>query len=192
MKIIEELNNYKNQATALILRHADRDKIPDGEFGNDVLLNSKGVERSIEFGKKLKKYNIVRIYTSPIQRCVQTGKYISEGYGLEIEIIETTALGNPGLHITDDREAGEYFLKHGFHYILDEFITGKIPPGMPSQKELRMKMDSFVRESSGNEGLTLYITHDSMIAMYDYVLSGRIYTKDNWVPYLSGILKPIL
>lgn len=190
MKIIDKISN--NQATALILRHADRDKIPDGEFGNDVLLNSKGIERSIEFGKLLKKHRIAKIYTSPVERCIQTSKYISKGYGSEIEIIETTALGNPGLHIADDRVAGEYFLKHGFHYILDEFIAGKFPPGMPSQDDLQIKMDYFVKEASGAEGLTLFITHDSLVAMYDFVLSGKIYTKENWVQYLSGILKPIL
>jgi hypothetical protein len=41
----------ENDKISLLIRHADRDKIPTGEFGNDVLLNEKGKERALNFGK---------------------------------------------------------------------------------------------------------------------------------------------
>ena len=54
MNIIEELDNYPQNKLAIILRHGDRDDIPSGEFGIEILLNEKGIERSILFGNQLK------------------------------------------------------------------------------------------------------------------------------------------
>jgi hypothetical protein len=63
-------NLYSESAKfSLLIRHADRDKIPVGKFGNDVLLNEKGKERALNFGKGLS--NLKRIFTSPVRRCVQ-------------------------------------------------------------------------------------------------------------------------
>ena len=44
MKILEEIKTHPaNSKLAMIIRHADRDKIPDGSFGNEILLNKKGI-----------------------------------------------------------------------------------------------------------------------------------------------------
>ncbi len=67
MKIIENLLSYKNpNGLAIIIRHADRDKIPTGTFGNDVLLNEKGISNSLLLGEKLSNLPLAKIYTSPV------------------------------------------------------------------------------------------------------------------------------
>ncbi|MDR0799327.1 MAG: hypothetical protein LBN18_06185 [Dysgonamonadaceae bacterium] len=43
----------KSAKLSLLIRHADRDKIPAGVFGNEVLLNEIGIKRATNFGKKL-------------------------------------------------------------------------------------------------------------------------------------------
>ena len=41
-----------NEKISLLLRHADRDDIPQGSFGNEVLLNEKGKQNARSFGEK--------------------------------------------------------------------------------------------------------------------------------------------
>ena len=186
INLIDEIKKINTNKIGLMLRHADRDKIPQGSFGNEVLLNEKGIQRSIEFGNHLSNIPIARIYTSPVQRCIQTSECILKGHGTKIEIIETKALGDPGLHIEDAEIAGEYFLKYGFHDILDNYIAGKVTPGMPNHENFKFKINEFISNSLTNNGLTLFVTHDSLVAMYDFINNGKIYTRDNWVKYLNG------
>lgn len=46
-----------NEKISLLLRHADRDDIPKGSFGNEILLNHKGKQNAHSFGEKLAKKN---------------------------------------------------------------------------------------------------------------------------------------
>lgn len=186
IKIIDEIKKINTNKVGLMLRHADRDKIPKGSFGNEILLNQIGVERSFNFGTELKSIPLYKIYTSPVPRCIQTSENIVKGYGCKIDIIETKALGDPGLHIEDAELAGEYFLKYGFHKILDNYKAGKIIPGMPQHEVFKERINEFVKKNLSDKGLTLFITHDSLVAMYEFINKGVIYTKDNWVKYLNG------
>jgi len=189
MNIIEELKKHPiHSKLAIMIRHGDREKIPAGEHGNEVLLNKKGEENSFALGKSLQGYHINKIFTSPIQRCVQTAEFIARGYGKELEIIQTTCLGAPGLHITDDALAGEYFLKYGMFKILDEFRNGEPSPGLRNQSEYSTAMTDFINTNTNENGLTIFVTHDSLIALYDYCISKTIYTQDNWVKYLGGVI----
>ena len=184
----ENLIHYseKNRLSALI-RHADRDEIPNGSFGNDILISKKGKENSFNFGKCLSELKVNRIFTSPVQRCVQTAEQIGKGYGKSINIIQTTALGNPGLQIYDDKLAGEYFMQHGGFTMYTHFTQGREIQGVRSTEELRVSMTNFIAENTTQNGLTIFISHDMIIAMYHYCLDKTIYTKDNWVNFLSGI-----
>lgn len=189
MKIIENLLSYKNpNGLAMIIRHADRDKIPAGSFGNDILLNNKGISNSLMLGEKLSKFPIAKIYTSPVRRCVQTAEFITKGKNTPVEIIETSKLGDPGLHITDDNLAGTHFLQVGFHEIYRLFMNGKPVPGIAEPHKFKTEMDEFIKTHTHQNGITIFITHDSLVAMYDFCLSGRKYTPENWVEYLSGII----
>ncbi|MBK8874381.1 MAG: histidine phosphatase family protein [Bacteroidetes bacterium] len=189
MKIIENLLSYKNpNGLAMIIRHADRDKIPTGTFGNDVLLNEKGISNSLLLGEKLSNFSLAKIYTSPVKRCVQTAEFIMKGKNTPVEIIETSKLGDPGLHITDDNLAGNHFLQVGFHEIYRLFMNGQPVPGITEAQIFKAEMDDFIKTHTHQNGITLFITHDALVAMYDFCLSGRVYTPENWVEYLSGII----
>jgi broad specificity phosphatase PhoE len=185
----EKLKQYsQNDTLSAIIRHADRDKIPTDSFGNEILLNKKGIYNSIVFGKEIKNYTIKRIFTSPIQRCVQTAEFIAEGYGKKFDIIKSPALGDPGYHITDAKKAGEIFLNIGGMEMLKRF-TADIPmEGVQTHKNLKENMDNFIKENTDEQGLTLFITHDMLIAFYHYCIDKTVYTKQNWVNYLSGII----
>lgn len=176
-----------NDKIALLLRHADRDDIPEGSFGNEIVLNDKGKRRAELFGESFAEMKINRIYTSPVERCVQTAEFITKGYGKSIEVIETKALGAPGLHITDEKIAGNFYLEHGFDKMYSMFKLGNEIPGMASINELNFKLTSFIKEHTKENGRTLFITHDMLIAFYHFSINGKVYTKENWVNYLTGL-----
>jgi broad specificity phosphatase PhoE len=188
--MIQEINNnYSNDSKiSLLIRHGDRDNIPNGSFGNEILLNEKGKLNSIKFGESIAHLSVNKILTSPISRCVQTAEHIAKGYGSKIEIIQTTALGAPGLHIVDEDIAGKYFLEHGFIKILDNFIKGIPSPGLRNKIDYNKVMSDFINEQTDNKGLTIYVTHDSLIALYHYCYNKTVYTTNNWVQYLGGLI----
>lgn len=191
LTIIEELRSQRHPRLAVIIRHGDRDKIPEGEFGNDVLLNERGIQRSECLGKLLREYRINKIYTSPVARCAETARHISSGYNSVVEIIESKALGDPGLHVTDVRLAGPYYLEHGFFHIMEQLMNGEEVPGHADLESLRMSLDAFIQEATVDDGITLFITHDSLVALYAYATEHEVYTPQNWVKYLDGVIRPV-
>ncbi len=187
--IKETIQHYtENTKLSLLIRHGDRDKIPEGSFGNEILLNEKGKQNSFIFGESLAKLNVNKILTSPVGRCVQTAEQIAKGYGKDIEIIETTSLGAPGLHIHDEKIAGEFYLKHGFDEIYQRFLREIKIPGIPTVSEVNESITKFLIENTNQNGLTIFVTHDMLIAFYHYSLNKSRYTKENWIKYLSGLL----
>ena len=185
----EKINKLgTTQNASLILRHAERYEIKKSEFGNDVLLNENGIKGSYEFGKKMSEYDISKIYTSPIQRCVQTAENIVRGYGKQIQIVKTKMLGDPGIHVSDEDKLGEYYFKHGFWKIFDNFKNNKNVPGLKSKEQLLLEFNRFISETRNDTGLTLYITHDWLIAFYAYAANIFEYTVENWINYLNGLI----
>ncbi len=186
--IQETIKNYSDKTQlSLLIRHGDRDNIPLGSFGNEILLNEKGIQNSIEFGESIIEMKVNKILTSPIARCVQTAELITKGYGRKIEIIETTALGAPGLHIKDEKIAGEYFLKFGLDEMYKQFINEVEIPGIPKAEELNKSMTNFINENTTQNGLTIFVSHDMLIAFYHYSINKSVYTNENWIKYLSGL-----
>jgi broad specificity phosphatase PhoE len=176
-----------NEKISLLLRHADRDDIPQGSFGNEILLNEKGKQNAQSFGEKLAERKINRIFTSPVGRCVQTAEFITKGYGSSIEIIETNALGAPGLHIKDEKIAGEFLLQHGMDEMYKRFIQSEKIPGIPNINELNKRITNFINKNTNENGTTIFITHDMLIAFYHFSINKKVYTKDNWINYLTGL-----
>lgn len=170
-----------------MLRHADRDEIPQGSFGNEILLNEQGKQNAESYGENLAKRKINRIFTSPVERCVQTAKFLTKGYGRNIEIIGTTALGVPELHITDEQIAGEFYLQYGFDEMYKRFIQGKEIPGIPYINELNNRITNFINENTTANGTTIFITHDMLIAFYHFSINKKVYTMDNWINYMTGL-----
>jgi broad specificity phosphatase PhoE len=185
----EIIKHYSDEhRLSLLIRHADRDQIPEGSFGNEVLLNEMGIYNSLKFGESLAELKVNRIFTSPVGRCVQTSEQISKGYGKSIEIIETTALGDPGIPIFDDKLAGEYYLQHGGFGMYRHFTEGKKISGILPIEEIKITMTDFISKNTTEKGITLFVSHDMIIAMYHYCLNKKIYTQENWVNYLSGLI----
>lgn len=188
LNLINHINNF-DQVTpsVMFLRHGDRDKIPDGQFGDEVELNEKGILNSISFGRSISHLMISGIYSSPIKRCVQTAEMIKSGLEKDIPITITNHLGDPGPFVYhNNKAAGESYLLLGGFGLMDRLIDGEPVPGFRTIEEGTDILNRLFIEKSKEPGTNIYISHDLIIALYSWGAFKNQYTKDNWVKYLSG------
>jgi broad specificity phosphatase PhoE len=183
---LSEIDN--NEKVALLIRHSDRDKIPANTFGNHVLLNEKGKFNAEKYGENLQKFKINKIFTSPVQRCVETAEFILKGLKKDLPIIQTKILGEPGAYISNEITAGQKYIELGFETWFQKMIANEKVEGMKSIAEGSIDFLNFLTENTTETGITIFVTHDNIIAFLDYHLRKKIYSKENWVNFLSGLI----
>jgi len=180
---IEETGMY-----SIFIRHGDRDKIPEGEFGNEIELNQKGFQRSLEYGKSMKAKKINKIFTSPVKRCIQTAESIREGLAKNVAIEVSTLLGDPGAFVKDGKLAGESYLRLGFSSCYESILNHKPVQGNRDISDGASILSRFFLDNAKADGLNIYVSHDMIVALYAFETFRRKYTLgSDWVPYLGGL-----
>lgn len=190
------LNNHKilalapkNSGITLMMRHSLRDEIPEGEFGNEIPLTEKGKKFAQKFGSEL-SIPVVEVYSSPLQRCVETGSYLLDGQNnRQCTVIKDQRLGDPGAFIDDAELAGSYFLKNGAQAVYKEALADKNSWGIqPLEKGADMLLE-MIFAPPHNKGLRVLITHDSILGfLLSHLLNQKILTYDFWPEMLEGAL----
>ena len=192
MALLEKLQKIENMDTrriAILLRHGEREPIPAGSYGNEVLLTQNGIADSVRFGEMLSCFKVGNIYTSPITRCVQTAECIKEGLGTYTpEIICDDMLGNPGFHIVDANTAGKAYLEYGCIGVYERFSRGEIVDGLASADFLRVYPMQWLKDKTIEKGVTLFVTHDALIAHFAFANELHAYDARNWIGFLDGII----
>jgi len=163
-----------------LIRHAEK-------LDNSVhaKLTDKGLRDSFLYGKNLKLNNIKidLIISSPIERCIQTAKKISEGYG-DIEIKESTLLGNPGIFVNDGDSAMKIFNKYELIDIINMQLSGQELEGFNNIDIATQKLLLFMENNGDN---ILYISHDAIITPFiNFIENINTIEENNIVNYLCG------
>ena len=190
-KLLEALLSKKDVGTrriAVILRHAERDTIPKGEFGNEACLTCNGKSMAERFGARLAGLTINNIYSSPIARCRQTARLVAKGIGRDVEIIVEDSLGNPGLHIQDALKAGKHFLDLGPVGVFERFARGEHLEGLATIEDLRSNALRWFESKTSPGEITFFITHDALIAHFAFANGIVKYSRDSWVDYMDGVI----
>ncbi len=177
-----------NKKIAVMMRHGEREIIPSGQFGSDLMLTKRGIRTVIDFGEKISKYNIAKILTSPIPRCVQTAILLQQGISKPLEIISDHHLGNPGFHIADAEKAGKYYLENGVKGVFEKYIAGEKLDGINSVDYLKTTAMNWLKSQVTECGITIFVTHDALIANFAYANGIKTYSRQNWVGFLDGII----
>lgn len=190
LRLLDGLEEIKpNGSFTLFLRHADRDKIPEGQFGNEIELNELGKKRSEEFGKLVQHLNVNRIFSSPLKRCIQTAEFIALGLNRGIVTETSTLLGDPGAFVHDGKMAGESFLQMGFNNCYENLLKHITVNGNYDISEGAKTLDDFFLRQSEIPGVNIYISHDMIVALYAYERFQKKYTLGkNWVKFLGGLI----
>lgn len=181
-----DISNISGDRCALLIRHAEREEFPSGSFGNEITLTEKGHEDAVSFGRFLSRHRVNHIYCSPIIRCVQTAKGIVDGLGYSVDITLTSQLGNPGFHITDAAKAGPVYLNTCAQEVYRKYAAGERLEGFTSPEILKEKGLDYILNQTTGSGITLFISHDSLIAHLAYACGFADYSA-KWVDYLDGI-----
>jgi broad specificity phosphatase PhoE len=148
-------------------------------------LSQKGITDSRNYGMTLKKNNIKisKIVTSPIIRCVETANHIKETYE-DLEVLESTLLGNPGVFISDPEKAMNVFEKYNLVDIINMQLSNNTIEGFKSINIAINELEKFISSESDN---TLFISHDAIITPFIYRLFNKInITDSDIVNYLEG------
>jgi len=141
----------------------------------------------VNLGKNPIKYNINKIITTSVERCIQTAEYIAQGYGKPIEITPSKRLG--GLHMENRKFASDFLNKNGYEEWYRRIVNDISTPGICDSVHYKELMTSFLVENTNKNGLTIFVSHDFLIAFYHYALNKTIYTMcSDWVNYLSGLI----
>ncbi|MBR3070611.1 histidine phosphatase family protein [Fibrobacter sp.] len=192
--LIEKLHTIGNidfKRIAVLLRHSERGEIPAGSFGTEVMLSENGIKEAISFGEKIADLKITHIFCSPIDRCVQTAQFIKEGLTgkqQNIQITQETQLGTPGFHIANADIAGKAYLDYGCSGVFEHFSQGEKIPGIASVESLKTDAMQWIKDKTSQNGITLFVTHDALIAHFAYANKIHTYTKENWIQFLDGII----
>lgn len=188
LEISSSMKDVGMRKIAVIIRHAERDSISKGEFGNEACLTCNGESMAKQFGARLAGLTINHIYSSPIVRCMQTAELVAKGIGKNVEITKENSLGNPGLHIQDAFKAGRHYLDLGAVGVFERFARGEHLEGLATIEYLRSHAMRWFESKTLPGEITLFITHDALIAHVAFANGIAEYSRDSWVGYLDGII----
>ncbi len=76
--------------TFLLIRHGENDYVKTGRLAGrtpGVHLNARGQQQAAELGEALKDAPLAAIYSSPLERAVETAQPIARARGLEIQLL---------------------------------------------------------------------------------------------------------
>ena len=176
---------------ALILRHAERESIPQGTFGVDVPLTAQGISSAERLGAMLRNIRSeIGVTASPVPRCVQTAEAILRGGGFDREATLDWRLGDPGPFVLDAEISGPLFLKTDIREIANRQLTAVEPPaGMRTTEEGVGLLLGLAAKELGNRGyLNVYVTHDAILAVLVAYLYGLSVDEICWPGYLDGLI----
>ena len=172
---------------ALLIRHSARDDIPDGGTGIELSLNELGIRLCQELGRELVgRFRSVR--SSPVLRCVETAKLLSQAADMDGEIILDKRLGAPGAYVLDEQLAWGNWLAHGNEGVIQHLVSGVgALPGMADPAEAANGLIEHLLECAGGEpGLHLFISHDSIVTPTVARAFSQGMPKSHWPEYLDA------
>ncbi|MCB2156555.1 histidine phosphatase family protein [bacterium] len=172
---------------AVLLRHAERGPILQGEVGMEVLLTDAGFREAQELGRQIGQ-RIVGIDSSPVERCMQTSRAMLEGASGSVAISQSSLLGDPGVFVVDGEKAFENWVRFGNDGVMKRICTQDEPlPGMADpQKAAARLLDHISATIHGKAGVHLFVTHDVILAGFVGRLLGVNPEQDAFPRYLEG------
>ena len=182
---------YRNYPMIILLRHAERFEISKGRSGSNIQLTDNGRKASELLGKNLFYQNIGHIYSSPINRCLDTGRNILIGAEQKtLPIIQDVVLGNPGCFVSDSKICGEYFATHGTIETVLEYLRKQNLPGFRNLEEgANILKNYLIKNISVNKNkINLAISHDAIIMAFIAHFLQWEFSEDNWHNYCEGII----
>ena len=175
---------------ALVLRHAEREAIPPGSYGNDVPLTERGAASASRLGEALLLRAPATIRTSPLHRCVQTAEAIISGADWISVAEPDRRLGDPGAFVTAPELAGPALLALGPEGMAElQLAREEPPPGMRATGQgVELLLDLVTSQLAARGLVSLFVTHDLVLAVLVGSLYGLNIAQFDWPEYLDALV----
>jgi broad specificity phosphatase PhoE len=173
----------------LLLRHAERPKLPAHEPGNDVALTVAGREASWRLGQALGN-RLLGLSTSPVLRCRETAEALREGAGASCGVVHDRMLGDPGVFVADPQQAWSSWLGCGPDAVARALMTGEaVPPGFAEPARATRRLASHLCERlPSTPGVHVFVSHDTLLGPFIAQALGRVLEAEAWPGFLHGAL----
>ena len=148
----------------LVLHGPRRDTVVPPMTG---MLTTEGKKASLKCCRLMRNKPPRRVYSSPVQRCMDTGQNIIQGAGWDLAVQGSEMLGDPGPFVIGKtnvliNEMVAYAQKNDDWSFLQNHIDGMEIPGMRHRK---VGSDALVEALyPTGDGFVLCVSHDSIIA----------------------------
>lgn len=160
-----------NRPLALLTRHSVRES-GNGIPSYDLPLTPEGVALAERWGREL-TMPLHGLYSSPVERCVDTALAMARGAGTSLEVRPATTLVEPGCFVHSLIEAGPLFLTLGPLAFINRHLQEPLA-GLLSPKAGTAKLIRHIQDNLGPPGsLTVHVTHDTILAAFIYHLLAR-------------------
>jgi broad specificity phosphatase PhoE len=194
IELIEQLTNEGADHIVLLMRHSAREYAP----GKHDLLNpltDEGRDLARDMGKRLPKGLVVRGYTSPAERCVETADLIMSGHAAAGgETLRNRVVEALGVFYVLDQMKMFKSMSHagGIVSFLQRWFDGGIARDIIMPADLAARLVGGVAkekliQSGGEPQLDLLVSHDfTLYTIKDQLLKQGINRYPD-VHYLDGV-----
>lgn len=185
----------------LFTRHSIREMVVgQGLAGYDLQLTDQGKDLAQAWGAYLIDQTdrvIEHCISSPIQRCIDTAALMIQGADQinpksnthHIKIVEQGLLVEPGSFVLDIEQAAPYFKQQGALGFINSFVNNTLP-GMkqPITGVIDVLHLLYQTHPQQNHGLSLAVSHDTILAGILAVISGKTQiSQHDWPEMMEGL-----
>ncbi|MDZ7815408.1 MAG: histidine phosphatase family protein [Planctomycetota bacterium] len=177
----------KDAPVAILLRHSVRNSLPSGKEAYLFPITKVGMSLAQELGAFLGG-RLRSIRSSPLHRCVQTGEHLAQGAGIQIQVLKSHLLGDPGPFVNDGAMASTNWESLGHNKVMDSISASEqILPGMADGDfAARFTAKRLLSDISDNYGFHIFVTHDSVIGATVSRLCGENLKQEDWPHFLEA------
>ena len=192
-----------NSKIYLLLRHAERNHITPGDkdFGAHVGLTDRGRRQAVALGKMIPAIGDAVYFSSPVGRCMETAKCISEGRklagfgnfaipgvasGAAADSVNVTPLNELGDFFVRDVPAYEQTLREGFYEGICEWLdSGKHDAFWPLHERAEQMREMMFEKAQSR--FNVFVTHDAWIVPCLSHFCGLKFEPKCWMNFLTGL-----
>ena len=169
------------------MRHAEREVIPKGKLGHELKITQKGIDDTLNLGPHFDN-RLIKIYSSPVQRCLETARHLKNLAKYPV-VKENKMLGNPGVFVENPDIASKVFFQLEPMEIAAALLKKTLTmPGFCLSVEAAIKkLLTHLFKLAFEEGIYLFITHDSILGVVNGFLFPDRNLPEVWPDFLESL-----
>lgn len=183
----------KDKRLILFTRHSLRCRSEGNGFASaELALTPQGEALAKAWGNWLATnlpYSLdVDSISSPIQRCIDTARFMQEGAGIQRDIAHQSLLVEPGSLVVDSKLASKIFKEIGALNFINQFLSGDME-GIKNTHQGGLDLLSLFYQHQPKVGhLLLAVSHDTLLSAFLAVMMEveKIDWND-WPKMMEGV-----